>query len=116
MKKINILNFWIEKIFLISELIKKAGYKYLLVILSCRIINTLIDFLSIGFTVNYFFSPNTELSLLKSISLFKALIFLVFLVAIKAITRGIADVIRDKVKLEFSDKLRKEFLSKILYS
>lgn len=116
MRNKNILSFWIEKFYLISELIKKAGYKYFLIILSCRIIYTFVDFLSIGFAVNYFFSSTTEISLLKNISLYKALILLSFLVVIKAITKGIADVIREKVRLEFSDNLRKEFLAKILYS
>ena len=112
----NILDFWIEKFSLIFELLKKAGFKYILIILSCRTITTLMDLLSIGFAVNYFLSKNSKFSFFKNISIFEALLLLIFFIIIKSITRGIAEVTREKVRLEFTDNLRENFLKKILYS
>ena len=110
----NNLNFSIEKFKLISQLTKEAGYSYFLGILSLRIVNTLSDFLSIGFSLNYFFASETKISLLKNISFFQALFFLFVLILLKALTKGYADVMREKIRLELTDKLRSQFLRKIL--
>ena len=59
----NILEFWIEKFSLIFEIIKEAGFKYILIILSCRTISTFMDLLSIGFAVNYFLSTTIVVNL-----------------------------------------------------
>ena len=78
----NILDFWIEKFTLIFELIKKAGFKYILIILSCRTITTLMDLLSIGFAVNYFLSKNSKFIFFKNVSIFEALLLLIFFIII----------------------------------
>ena len=60
MKIFNLKNHYfnntIEKSYLLISLIREAGYKYFAIVLIIRLINTILDFSTIGFSVNYFFS------------------------------------------------------------
>ena len=107
-----------KQISLVLNLYREVGIKKIILLLSLKLGNVILDLLGIGFFIIILFnSPiilgfeiNNNLSLSKSFSV------LIFLISIRSLIKYIIVVNQDLIQAFLRDRLRKDLLSNILYS
>lgn len=108
-----------KQVFLLFDLVKEAGYKYLVYFSTFSLLNSILDFFGIGIFVSLIFGPTKTSLIGLDISeyginnLFLILIIVVFL---RGISKSFISTIINDLRNNFSDKLREEFLENIFYT
>ncbi len=107
--------FW-KNFLIFNRLIKEAGKKTIFLIATFSIVSIFLELSSFSLIINYILNTGSQYIIPESLSSNKLLITLLAIISIREFIKIIIKVNSEKLRLEFTNFLREDFLSKILYT
>ena len=107
-----------KQISLVLNLYREVGIKKIILLISLKLGNVILDLLGIGFFIIILFNSPSILGfeINNNLSLSNSFSVLIFLISIRSLIKYIIVINQDLIQAFLRDRLRKDLLSNILYS